>query len=372
MTAKELLAVIQQSAAHNIQDNYKHLEELKKKFPKEDFTYLKESFDHLPTAYQNSYFYKIIESSFDTLEKTLSKTNIKYEGKLIYPKPIPLFGTAFFDELNAFAISVKNEKVIVFSEALIMFIEQLINIYTREYWLNLKGKMTPHLQDLLTKNFIDVLLCHYLFSSTYQARSIDFCEIADLGEWLTIENMMDYTSPFGYEFVEEDYLLFKKQFSMSTYLWIASHEYAHVLLGHLEDDEITKYYINNVELDKIVTNQQQELDADLLGAIITVKSESSPFLADGICFSLFSIMLSSLEHMQTSHKSSHPPAPIRIENVLYRLESKHNCYKKSYTKMHKIFDSKYKAFHSMVCKIVEDKITFSSAQEMQQYVYKTI
>ncbi len=141
MTPKELLTTIQLSSNHFVENNYEHLKMMRKKYSSDDnFKFTERLFDSLPTDYQNSHFYKLIENSFQILDENIRNKNIVYGNQVIHCKPLPLFGTANFEDFNAFVTSADKSTVIVFNEGLLMFTEKLMEIYTKERWLRKKIK----------------------------------------------------------------------------------------------------------------------------------------------------------------------------------------------------------------------------------------
>ncbi len=232
-----------------------------------------------------------------------------------------------------------------------------------------KDKMTAHFQELFTKNFIDIMLCFYIYLFPYHARSLEFCGIEDLGEWFSIENVENYVPPFGDEFLEEDYIYFANQVRTSTYLWFAAHEYSHIALGHLEIKNSTlKSNFSNTELERICISQQHELDADTLATIITMESNNSEVTSEGICLALNTLLLATVDQRPSVY-SSHPPVGVRIDNILKNPIINNKYIINNYHEVEEIFSDKYKAFHNILKQFNENNIEFSSIIEMQRYIY---
>lgn len=368
MTSRDLLTCIQLLASAYPQNNYEHLEEIRNKISEQEYMYLKKEYDSLPSDYQVPFFYKIIKEPFENLKRTVENFDIYYKKKHILPKPIPVFGTANYESFNAFVETDGHAYVIVFNEGLLKLVENLIEIYTRECWLIKNGKMNSYYQKIINKNFVDIMLCYHLYNSAFLARRMDFFNVEDFGDFIREGKIADFTPPFGYEFSGDDYILFNNQHKSSAYLWIAAHEYSHILLGHLEDsDSISKMNFGNTEFKRLLTGRQQELDADLLGALISLECQAYSFSLDSIYFVLIATWLSSKDH-SFSIFSSHPETITRIKNIFCN-EIIRSKQKSNYEQVHKIFDSKYQIFRNILSVITENDITFSSVKEMQRYVY---
>lgn len=373
MTAKELLTTIQLSG-DKVTKNTEFLELAErdsdlfdKKFVND---YIKSQYSRLPTDFQNSHFYDIIDESFSVLRNIVLNFNINFDGQTIEPCDIPLFGTADFKEFNAFVETSDSEPVIVFNEGLLMFTQKLMEIYTIEHWLRARNKMTEQMEHLLTLNFFDIMFCFHLFSNAYYAIPLAWCNIEDLNDVGSPEKLYELESPFDEYIGEQDYMIFEYEISLSTYLWIAAHEYSHIILGHLKDNnDTTRLNLNEVEVDKIILNRKQEFDADLLGAIITLESDSSKFLANGIYFALTCLMLSSIGNSENLH-SEYPPVKDRLNNIFNNIAVSSNYSLSNYMNVDAVFSRKYQDFEMLLHRIKENNISFSSIQEMQHYIYK--
>lgn len=373
MTAKELLTAIQLSG-QSVYDNsdlseiiVNEGEILDKNFIN---NYIKTKINRMPTDFQNTHFYDIIDESFSSLRETISNASLKFRGCDIRFCDIPLFGTANFKEFNAFVETADSEPVIVFNEGLLMFMQRLIEIYTMEHWLCANHKMTKQMYELLTSNFLDIMLSFHLFSNAYFAIPLRWCNISDLNDIGSPEKLYEHVSPFDDYVWKEDYLLFEQQISLSTYLWIAAHEYSHVILGHLKEHNGTsRLHLNGIEVSKIELKQTQELEADLLGAIIALESKSSEFLANGIYFSLICMMLSSIDCDETAY-NEYPPVENRINNIFNNDEINKNYFLSNYKNIDAVFVPKLQKFNELLNSIDKCETSFSSIHEMQHYIYK--
>ncbi len=370
MTAKELLTAIQLAGQH-VHNNSDFSEMLEKKddiFDKRFINnYIREKHNRMPTVFQNTHFYDIIDESFITLKDTVINTSLEFKNRKIHFCDIPLFGTADFKEFNAFVETADGDAVIVFNEGLLMFTQKLIEIYTLDHWLRANHKMTKQMNELLTLNFLDVMLSFHLFSNAYFAIPLVWCNIDDLDDIGSPEKLYELDSPFDDYLSKEDYITFERQISMSTYLWIAAHEYSHLLLDHLRKHNGTsRLNLSGLEVNKIELKHSQEYDADLLGAIIALESDSSPFIANGIYFAMTCMMLSQIEHDKSS---DHPSAEDRIINV-FNSEVIRNYHLSNYKNVDAVFVPKIQKFKELLSRIEENDISFSSVSEMQNYIYK--
>lgn len=373
MTAKDLLTKIQ-LFGENVHSNDEYLKGIENEqfiFNKQKvMDLIKTSYNRMPTDFQNSHFYDIIRDSFSVLKDTINSTEIKFCNRIIQPKPVPLFGTANFDGFNAFVETADNVSVIVFNEGLLKFVERLKEIYLKEHWLIVHKEITPHLRKIFTKNFVDIILSFYLFSDAYYAIPLVWCDIDNLDDLNYPDKIYEYSSPFENFFWDDDYLQCEYEMTTSIYLWIAAHEYAHVALGHLEDAHSTsRLHLNGIDIDKINLSQQQELEADLLGAIIAMESKSSFLCAYGIYFALTCMLLSGIDK-ELPYENDHPIVKVRMKNIFDNINLNNDYVIGSYHNIDKIFAPKYEIFKKILYKIYIDNISFSSIDEMQEYIYK--
>ena len=217
MNAKELLTAIQISGK-SVSDNRRDLQtyiNIKNKHGNKDtfinYDYLiqelQKTSDRMPTNYQNSHFYNIIVDSFNILDETINNETISYNGKNIEIKPVPMYGTASLKGYNAF-IRTDDEPVIVFNDDLLMLTDKLIEIYTKTHWLASNDLLNDKYLDLLTRNFIDVMYCFYFESDAYNAIPLDWCEIENFDDLLSIEKIYENTFEFENLFVNNNYLSF--------------------------------------------------------------------------------------------------------------------------------------------------------------------
>lgn len=380
MKAKELLSAIQISGK-SVSDNRSDLQtyiNIKNKHGNKDsfinYDYLikelQKTSDRMPTNYQNSHFYSLIIDSFNILDETINNETISYNGENIEIKPVPLYGTAALEGYNAF-IRTDDEPVIVFNDDLLMLTDKLIEIYTKTHWLANNNLLDDKYFDLLTRNFIDVMYCFYFNSDAYNAIPLDWCEIENFDDLLSVEKIYGNSFDFENLFVNDSYLSFFSQFEESTYLWIAAHEYSHLVLGHLNNERsLSKSLLNdNIEVEKYSFEWQEEYDADLLGAIITMESKSSFFLSTSIYFAMNCIRLGNLYNSEST-STNHPPISSRIKNVFDYFESNYKYYLGNNKNIDVILNPMIKKFFEFIDYIQTNNLHFSELFEMQRYIYK--
>lgn len=380
MNAKQLLTAIQLSGRHvsDIKSNIQTYIHLKNKYGNKDsyinYDYLinelQKTSDRLPTNYQNSHFYDIIVDSFRVLKNTINNETISFKGKNIEIKPVPLYGTASLKGYNAF-IRTDDEPVIVFNDDLLMLTDKLIEIYTKTHWLANKKLLNDKYLDLLTRNFIDVMYCFYFSSDAYNAIPLDWCEIENFDDLLSVEKIYENSFEFENLFVNDNYLSFFYQFEESTYLWIAAHEYSHLVLGHLSNEKnLSKSLLNDkIEVEKYSFEWQEEYDADLLGAIITMESKSSFYLSTSIYFAMNCIKLGDPNNSE-SNSSNHPPISLRIKNVFGYFESNYSYYLGNNKNIDTVLYPMIKKFIQFLDNIQTNDLQFSELFEAQRYIYK--
>ena len=354
--------------------NKKFLEKTMEELSSDDYSWIYEKIEKsnnkMPTDFQDSHFYDKITQSFDILKETMLEKDIFFNGNKVYPKDIPLFGTADLKGYNAF-IETEDEPVIVFNNDLLMLTEELISLYTKEHWLISKKQMTRDFSILFTKNFIDIMLCFYWFSNAYFALPIEFCDTENLEVSPASDEVGSLSYVINKYTTNEQYFLFYDEMKTSVYLWVAAHEYSHLLLGHIKDHskDDRKISLSNLDERSVHFAWQQEYDADLLGAIITMESESSIFLSCGIYFALNSIRLSHL-YIVSDETSSHPPVELRINNIFEHIKSNKSYLFKNYNNIDLLILPKYKAFIQFLKYVDKKNLVFETPQEMQKYLYK--
>lgn len=368
MNAKELLTSLQ-IAGRTYHSNKALLHGLESEKYNSIKKMIEESNKRMPTDYQESHYYDIIKISFDSLSKTLNQNDIKFEGIAIHPEKVPLYGTADLAGYNAFVKAEGDEKVIVFNNDLLKFTQCMIEIYAKEYWLTLNNLMNKHIKKILVQNFVDVMLCCHIFENSYAAIPLSFCEIDNLDDLNDLNKLYELQSSIDEQIDFEKYFMLEDQITISVYQWIAAHEYAHVVLGHLDNGNSSKISLCGHDVTEINFSYQKEYDADLLGAIITLESDDSLFPASGIFIAMSCILLSQL-YDSAERSLTHPPIQDRMKRVFSFIDNNKQYLFTNYESANKIITSNYNIFKKVVAKILIEDIEFTSLLEMQKYVYK--
>ena len=116
------------------------------------------------------------------------------------------------------------------------------------------------------------------------------------------------------------------EFLNSMELFIAGHEYGHIISGHLNNNSF-KRKIKNVDIDVVKTNWEEEFEADSIGLNLLINSldssNFSPFcyLGAELFFTLldidervFTFFKSGIE-LEDSGSESHPPVNERKKYI---------------------------------------------------------
>ena len=355
MMSKERLSIIQQLGKRPT-SNSEYLEKLIGELSHSEYSWIidrmKESNENMPTDYQDSHFYNIIKDSFSMLEETVKQNDIVFNAIHIVPKPIPYFGTVNWDEYNAFIDVSEETAVIVFNNGLLKLTQQLMLLLTKERWLSVKKLITNKHRELLTRNFLDIMMCFYLFSDAYLAIPLEWCEAESFDD-LTPQRIYDLESSFDIIHYDNAFITLEDEVRITAYLWMAAHEYSHLLLNHKHETDTNKSW-------------KQELDADLLGAIISMESDCSYFTATGIYFALSCIYMSSFD----TEVNSHPPVSLRMKNVFDYINTKKDYIVSNYKVIDQVFVPKIQEFIRLVHIIEEKEIHFLTPLKLQNFIYK--
>lgn len=373
MNAKELLASLQiagRTCHSNKEFLHRTREELKSEEYKEIIKRLEESNKNMPTDYQDSHFYDIVKESFDSLVETLTNNDIEFKGTTVQPEKIPLFGTTDFKGYNAFVEADGEENIIVFNNDLLKFTQHMIEIYAKEHWLYSKGLMNKNLKKILAQNFVDAMLCYEIFSDAYATIPLAWCEISDLDDLDYPDKIYEVTSSFDGLIDFEQYFLFENQIRIPVYQWIAAHEYAHIVLGHLDSNiKLKRINLCGHAVTEVSFSYQKEYDADLLGTIITLQGCDSLFSANGICLAMYCILLSHL-YGGEEISLSHPPIQDRMDKVFSFMDNNKQFFVTNYQIVEDIIISNFRIYKKVINEMISNGMRFASPLEMQKFVYK--
>ena len=379
MTAKELLSIIQQTGK-SVSKNEVNLDSIKRIISRFDngtktidynsiYERMKKEYDNLPTDYQNSHFYEIIKDAFETLYSVTNTKDILFKGNKIRGMSVPLYGTASLEGYNAH-IFTDDESVIVFNDELLMLTEKLVEIYTKFCWLVKIKKLSKKYAILIVKNFIDVLYCFCYYKDAYNSIPLDWCEITNFDDLNSIEKIYETDFEMETNFVDVEYIDFFYDLGLSAYIWIASHEYAHLLLGHTENENhLNHLELNNQELQVYDFELEKEYDADLLGAILTMESEQNLHLSNGIFFALKCMELSELRNDE-HFSQTHPSIRLRMNRIFDYLENEYRYYLGNYKSIDNLFNQMCKEYRIFLKHLKDNDLKFNGLFELQKYLYK--
>lgn len=254
----------------------------------------------------------IFDSVFQKVYKTVEKLNYDL-------KDIPYFGTAISSEYNAFACSPPNsdEKLIVFESELFIIANLFSKIIAKSIPLEDKGK---NIGFNLNESSLDAHL--KTNKEVYEAFFDLMYNTSFLGE----------PSKTKQYFIEPLYTNLYLQFLNSFEIFVAGHEFGHIIAGHLNNSSSIKT-ICKKEIDLIETNWKEEFEADAIGLNILINSldstNLSPFCYAGadLFFSLLDIdervynFIKKGVDKKDEGSQTHPPAGERKKHIRYYLNN---------------------------------------------------
>lgn len=110
--------------------------------------------------------------------------------------------------------------------------------------------------------------------------------------------------------------------------FVLGHEYAHVILGHLDTTAARKGVLPATEAETLVYSWQEELEADLVGMILSLNASINhrkldfglSFLGVGLFFDALDVMDRAVALLQTGDENarqlgSHPPSDLRKQRL---------------------------------------------------------
>jgi len=368
MNAHELLRSIQ-LAGNRVRSNKGDLYETIRQLKNTKYDFIierkKQDNEEMPTDYQDSHFYYMAKIAFDILVNSVESEKIIFKNREITSRPLPLYGTVDFDSFNAFIATDDGATIIALNNGLLKFTQKIIELVAKEHYLRSKNIFNIARQELFTRNFIDVMISFHIYADSYFAIPLDLCGVKSVDD-LKDDNKVDEHLSSEIGLYDETYLPFLCDIEDATYLWIVAHEYAHLLLGHLDGKEPTTKKLNDIDVQAIDFSWQQEYDADSLGAVIAMQSFSSLNQVHGIYLALICLFLCT--YQSQDEPPSHPPARLRINNVFDSLKS-HNHDTSHYRNIDNIIGpklTKYKEFLSVYKSNVGNS---ASLLELQRYIY---
>lgn len=128
----------------------------------------------------------------------------------------------------------------------------------------------------------------------------------------------------GHHLMPPGYFNLASMLTNSLEYFVLGHEYAHVLLGHLDTTAASKGVLSATEAEALAYSWQQELDADGLGMILSINTciehgvgdISDGFSGVGLFFDALDVMDRAVALLQTGDENarqlgSHPPSDLR-------------------------------------------------------------
>lgn len=214
------------------------------------------------------------------------------------------------------------------------------------------------------------MLCYEIFSDAYATIPLAWCEISNLDDLDNPDKIYEVTSSVDDLIDFEQYFLFENQIRISVYQWIAAHEYAHIVLGHLNSNTKSKRInLCGHTVTEVSFSYQKEYDADLLGTIITLQGCDSLFSANGICLAMYCILLSQL-YEELDISLSHPPIQDRMDKVFSFMDNNKQFLVTNYQIVEDIIISNFCIYKKVINEMISNEMRFDSPLEMQKYVYK--
>lgn len=370
MTAKELLRLIQLSG-ERVRSNEEYLRKIKREINTEKYSYIIDRIgeinSRMPTDFQDSHYYDIISGIFQILETTVKEHSIFFDGAPVSAQPIPIFGTVSSKGYNAL-IALSDEPVIAFNDDLLIFTDRILHIYTIEHWLAANKLMTQKIRDVLTRNFIDLMVCFYCGVDLTYVLPIEACNADNWDEFKEYDIPEEVLLPFSCIY-DTKYMLFSEDVGSSAYLWMVAHEYAHLLLGHLNSNgkNLVSRYINDISVEETYFPWKEELDADSLAATIVMASDNSFFKVSGMYLALMCLKLCGIDR-ESCDVSTHPPVNKRLENLMKIIESD-SRYMVACKNIDTVIVPKFAEFRKFLEHIGATEVTFLSEGDIQKYIY---
>lgn len=370
MTARELLCLIQQTGK-KVQSNEMYLGKLRRELDPHNFAFILnricEKNKRMPTDFQDPFYYDMISNIFMSLEEIVQENSLEFNGSPICSKPIPMFGTVDATGYNAFITSC-DEPLIVFNNDLLIFTDRVQRIFTLEYWLYVNQSLTPRIKEVLTRNFIDMMVCFGCGVDLTYVLAVEACNEDNWDEFRKFNIPKEVISPFSCIY-NTQYNRFSDKVRSSAYLWIVAHEYAHLLLGHLDSSgrETVNRYINGVAVKETSFQWKDEFDADSLAASIVMLSDDVYWKISGIYLALMCINLSGFTH-KLGVENTHPPVDQRINNLMPIIE-RNRKYLIECKNIKEVISPKISAFRKFLSYLASADMSFPSEGAIQRYIY---
>lgn len=284
----------------------------------------------LPTKYENPMLYYMLVSLTKEVEKIIEENKIRFEQKL-------LFGTLGTGRVNGMAISIPSSSyyLILLEDGLFGFANLLCkavalvfsivsdNSDSIRFSLELDSclKKIENSQRLVNR-FQDVIFSYLVKGDPHFAEPY----LPDKNFNGLISNLRD-----------------------SMELFIVSHEYGHIIQGHLANSSLSRSTLDDTDVDEIIFNWKQEFEADIIGIqlLIAVMMKRGydltlSFWGADLFFGCVEVVEKSVSILKTGNievqlSGSHPPTALRRERLhefiksTFPEEQVNNCLKLSET-----------------------------------------
>lgn len=283
----------------------------------------------LPTKYETISNYSLILDFADLIEKAIpvlgfldKEKNVNHTLKdLNMNITRPIFGTLPAGSLNATSYGFSNgERLIVFESELLQFCNLISKIVAKAIpFSKEKGKIFFQFQEA---NILEQIEKNMEIFNRFKELIMGFL-------------LTGYASSASQYILEAPFNKIADHLRLSMEVFIMGHEYAHILLRHLDSKETTKQTLNSEGTFNIIYSWQLEFDADRLGLplMITALDEQGREYTDlsycgaDLFFSSYEIIEKAKSILKngtddfywndgkTDNIGTHPPSEKRRENL---------------------------------------------------------
>lgn len=334
LSSKELLAELQRRSGYQKRDE---IEKAINKIEDADWRKgakaayditLKRMGERLPTEYQDLMFYSLLDLIFEDIRSVLNKLE-KEDGTEVELPEIPTFGTVGMGSFSAqISCSIPGDYLIVFAEGLFGFANLFAKVIgdsfilertEKGYSFNVdfeKVKERMKQKDEIQRHFDDLILSYMIEGNPHAAKQYFPSKELDIIASVIREGME---------------------------VFVASHEYSHLVLGHLSaesrgfkginadgrSEDAAKEAVDEERIKEVIYQWKDEVEADVLAMDITMavmrkKGYDQALSFIGIGAAMLGIeLLERMENLkegkdpnQPRISATHPVAGIR-KKILY-------------------------------------------------------
>lgn len=340
--------------------------------------YMSQISTELPTKLQNPLTYSLLKIIIKNLKVIVEENRDSLSQKFkIENNAFPVFGTVSMGEFSAQICSPENseDSLIIFSDGLFGFANLISKVIAScfPYIKDKKGalsfstdlnkiKSNIKKNNLLIARFIDLMFSYMLQEDPHRA---------------------------------QQYLINKDNLFLSTIIrdsfefFVAAHEYAHYVLGHLSDSTTEKLFdLESEKIEAIAYNWKQELEADELGAYLTIlymgRNRIDSLLSGlgiWVCLSVIEI----IEKLKATYEdkdlefinfsTTHPPVSVRKDFLIKHypeIQTAEKLFKSIDYIFEILWDCFYRFFESIKKLQPKTKIAFRDLnfETIQRLLYK--